>query len=273
MAEVRVSPALFSIFSALVEERVGLAYSLGDKSIFEGKLLARAAEAGFESPLDYYYYLRYDDPGAREFQALVQTLVVHETFFFREFSALRVAVEHVIAPLVAQRQRPRIWCAACSTGEEPLTVAMQLADMDLLQRVELVASDISSAAIERAKSGAFGRRAVRAGAPSKLMHYLTACESGYVIAPELLAAIDWRCLNLLDRTAVQAVGSVDLILCRNVLIYFRDETARKVVATLSDNLKHGGVLLVGVSESLMRYDSKLVCEEQRGAFMYKKGPP
>jgi chemotaxis protein methyltransferase CheR len=270
MPEVTVSATLFSIFSTLVEERVGLTHSLADKTIFENKLLARAADAGFESALDYYYYLRYDDPDGREFQALVQALVVHETFFFREFSALRVAAEKLIKQLIAQRKTPRIWCAACSTGEEPLTLAMQLADMDLLHKVELVASDISAPVIERARSGSFGRRSVRERAPSTLMRFLKPNESGFTIAPELLKAIDWRCLNLLDRSAIQALGTFDLILCRNVLIYFRDETAHKVVCTLRDGLNEGGVLLVGVSESLMRYDSKLVCEEQSGVFIYRK---
>src|SRR5688572_26811613 len=99
----------FSIFTALVEERAGLAYALADKAIFENKLWMRAQEAGFDSALDYYYSLRYDDPDGRELDALVQALVVHETFFFRELDALRACVTHVIKPLVEAGQRVRVW--------------------------------------------------------------------------------------------------------------------------------------------------------------------
>ena len=79
------------------------------------------------SLLDYYYFLRYDDDGKVELERLVEALLVHETYFFRELEPLQVLVEHFVEPLVKQGMRPRIWCAACATGEEPLTLAMLLA--------------------------------------------------------------------------------------------------------------------------------------------------
>jgi chemotaxis protein methyltransferase CheR len=270
MKNQTLSPPEFSIFSTLVEERCGLAYRLADKAIFESKLWARALDAGFDSALDYYYFLRYDDPDGREWTALLHALLVHETYFFRELDGLRTAVEQVIKPRLEAGHAPRIWCSASSTGEEPLSLAMLLASTGLLSRVQIVATDLSHDALARARSGKFGPRAVRSACPVWARPFLSEQDGGFVVAPALLEAIAWRRLNLVDASAVNALPEQDLILCRNVLIYFRDETARKVVHSLKARLAPGGVLLVGVSESLLRLDTGLACEEHAGAFLYRK---
>lgn len=260
----------FSIFTALVEERIGLSYSLADKPIFESKLSAHLEEAGYASTLDYYYFLRYDDPDGRAFRALSQALTVHETFFFREIEPLRVAILRLLKPRIDTGQRVRVWCAASSTGEEPLSFAMLAASLDCLQRIEIVASDLSPAALAKARGGAFGPRAVRGKLPAWAEPSLRQTPGGYAAARELVERIDWRELNLLDRAAIEQLGVFDLIVCRNVLIYFRDETSRRVVETLSARLCPGGALLVGVSESLLRLNTDLRCEEHGHVFVYRK---
>lgn len=273
MARLILSPPEFSILTTLVEERIGLAYSLADKSIFESKLAARLEETGYESPLDYYYHLRYDDPAGAEFRALAQVLTVHETFFFRELPPLRVAFEHLLKPKLDAGERVRVWCTACSTGEEPLSFAMLAASAGYLDRIELIASDLSAAVVGRARTGRFGLRALRGKTPAWAESYLRAHEGGYHVSPEILSAIDWREVNLLEPQQVARQGELDLVLCRNVLIYFREETARRVVTSLAARIKPGGALLVGVSESLLRLNTELLCEEHAGAFVYRKAAP
>ena len=119
-----LSPQLFAIFSALVEDELGIHYAPEDAPTFADKLAERAAEAGFESILDYYYFLRYDPGAALELHALADALVVGETYFFRELEPARAAVEQVLVPAVERRGRARVWSAACATGEEPLSIAM-----------------------------------------------------------------------------------------------------------------------------------------------------
>lgn len=271
MPDLALTPPVFTILSALVEERIGVSYSSAEKEIFESKVAARVREAGFESMLDYYYYLRYDDPEQREFEALAEALLVHETFFFRELDPLRVAVEHFVAPLVAEGRRPRVWSAACSTGEEIITFAMLLEERGLLEQVELLASDLSEEALRKARQGRFSPRALRHHTNHPLAKRYLVREGDELHVPsKLLRSIDFRQVNLVSEQEVAALSMFDVILCRNVLIYFRDERARVVLRHLTDRLVPNGAMFVGVSESLMRFGGVLRCEEHGGAFVYCK---
>jgi chemotaxis protein methyltransferase CheR len=265
------SRPVFAILSALVEERAGLHYGSADQDLFLDRVTARSEGAGFESLLDYYYYLRYDPAGPREVDDLVAYLVVSETYFFRELEALRLIVAHFIQPAVRAGRRPRIWSAACATGEEPLTLAMLLAQAGLLRQVELLASDISQRVLDAAQSGSFSRRSLRHGVDAELAQRWLREESGRLrVATELLDAIDWRRVNLCAPEETAAIGECDVILCRNVLIYFRDETVVRVIEGLSSALKPDGALFVGVSESLLRFGTALACEETDQVFYYRR---
>lgn len=271
MANLDLTPQLFAILSALIEERVGLSYASTDQELLGSKVATRASEAGFESLLDYYYFLRYDTESAREFEALVNALVVNETFFFREFAPLQVAVTQFLLPLVNSGHTPRVWCAACSTGEEPLSLAMLLEQHGILSKVELVATDVSTRALDQARAGQHSRRSLRqVPAPELVSKWLSVDDSGVRVASELRKAIDWRHANLFDEDAVQALGSFDVIFCRNVLIYFRDQVVSRVVGFLRERLRADGALFVGVSESLMRFGNALECEERANVFLYRK---
>lgn len=265
-----MSPQVFSILSGLVAEHAGLHFDTPHAAVFAEKVASRAVEAGFESLLDYYYFLRYDGDGRRELDTLVEALVVGETYLFRELLPLETMVTELILPLIRGGGRPRIWCAACATGEEPHTVAMLLAEHDALGRVDLVASDINARSLARARSGHFSRRAVRQELPSFARRWVEIDDGGVSIRPELTSAIDWRRINLLDDAAITALGTFDVVLCRNVLIYFSDETTRAVTGRLGDRLRPGGALFVGISESLIRFGTSLACEEQNGIFLYRK---
>lgn len=266
-----MTPQVFAILSGLIEEKLGLSYGLSDKPLLEGKVSTRAVELGFDSALDYYYYLRYDDPDGVELDLLTEALVVNETYFYREYDQLHAVLSTFVAPWIASGARPRIWCAACSTGEEPATIAMWLAERGLLDSVELLASDISAAALSIAKAGRYRSRSLRQ-VPNGVdpSRWLEKEGETLLLAPKIRAAIQWRKVNLLNESAVAAMGRVDLVLCRNLLIYFRDDVVRRAVDRLVGQLAPGGVLLVGVSESLMRFGTTVVCEEHAGAFVYRK---
>ena len=269
----RTSGSVFAILSALVEECAGLHYGPTEQDVFLARVESRAEEAGFESLLDYYYFLRYDPGGPRELDELIDHLVVNETYFFRELEPLRLIASQLIQPLVASGKRPRIWSAACATGEEPLTLAMLLAQAGLLSEVDLIASDISQRALATARRGRFGRRSLRYGIDNELAkRWLREDGDRFQIDSTLIEAIDWRRLNLCVAEELSGVGACDVVLCRNVLIYFREDTVARVVEQLTSRLKPGGALLVGVAESLLRFGTTLACEELNQVFLYRKLP-
>ena len=266
-----LSPQVMAITTHLIEDCVGLHYDEADVSFLAEKLSERAAERGHGSLLDYYYFLRYDAEGPAELQLLAESLVIHETYLFREIEPLRILVRSVIPELLRGRPRIRIWSAACATGEEPYSLAVLLAQADLLDRVEIVASDLSDRALLRARAGEYRGRSLRSlGDLASHRPWLEESPAGVRVMPALRDKIDWRRVNLLDDAAIRAMGTFDVVLCRNVLIYFADATVTRVARTLASVLQPGGYLLVGASESLLRFGTFLTCEEHGGSFFYRK---
>ncbi len=274
MTLLPLSPQVFAVLSGFIEERLGLHHRPEDRELLAHKVSERAAEAGFDSLLDYYYCLRYDDPEGAELDALIDALVVPETYFFRELPQLQALVQHVLAPPAARGERPRVWSAACASGEEPLSLAMLLAQAGLLEQVELVASDVSRRALARAQRGEFSPRSLRSPEAEELARgWLERKGSRWVVAPRLRDAIHWQRVNLNVTAEVRAMGEFDVVLCRNVLIYFADPVAARVVQDLAATLRPGGALMVGVSESLHRLGPPLVLDEAGELFLYRRPDP
>lgn len=272
MARIPLRPEVFAILAPLIQERTGIHFAPTEIDILAEKISPRVIEAGFDSMLDYYYFLRYDDADGREFVALADALLIHETYFFRELEPLRMAISTVVEPAVRAGRRPRIWSAACATGEEPLTLAMLAAEREILSSVEIVASDLSARALDRAQRGDFNRRSLRSVPNGGLAErYLARDGERMRVRPELTKAVSWRQINLVSPPPIEETGVFDLICCRNVLIYFSEETISQVLHGLAARLTPGGMLLVGVSESLLRFGSLFRCEERGGVFFYQKG--
>lgn len=273
MPPVQAQPQVLALLSAFIEEKTGIHYGASDLDLLREKLVPKAEERGCDSMLDYYYLLRYDDPSGQELDELIDALVVPETYFFREIEALSLAVDELVLPLVAGGNRPRIWSAACATGEEPYTLAMLLDEAGALGKVDIVASDLSARVLARARAAEFGGRSVRQlPKPALAERWLERVERSVRLRPGLERSIDFRRVNLVDPDAVAALGVFDLVFCRNVLIYFKDATASKVLASMRKALRPGGVLFVGASESLLRLGNTFSCEERSGTFFYRVTP-
>jgi chemotaxis protein methyltransferase CheR len=269
MSHELLSQQVFIILTTLIEGRIGLHYGEEELPIFSSKLLDRMEEAGFGSPLDYYYHLRYDDQDGQEFAKLASALFVGETYFYREARPLEIAIDFVVQRAVASSGRARVLSAACSTGEEPLTLAMMLAERDLLDRTEIVAIDANDAALEKARAGVYGGRSFRA-LPESAARWFTSEGATRSVDRKIHDRVQFVRANLVAPGALEGLGTFDLVLCRNVLIYFRDAVVVKVVQSLSKVLRPNGRLLVGASESLMRFGTRWRCEERGGVFLYER---
>lgn len=272
MSAATPSASVLALIAGLVEDRAGLHYRDVDRAVLAEKLDVQARDLGYDSLLDYYYFLRYDADGPAELDRLIETLVVGETYFFRERPQLEVIVSRFLEPAARAGRMPRVWSAACATGEEPLSLAMMLAERGILDDVRIVASDLSQRALDRAQAGRFGRRSLRDSAGASWAGWTRRISPDKVdveVDRRLVEAITWRRVNLSDDASVRALGTFDVILCRNVLIYFSDSTVTQVAERLRRALAPRGALFVGVSESLFRIGAQLVCEEQSGVFYYR----
>jgi chemotaxis protein methyltransferase CheR len=148
---------------------------------------------------------------------------------------------------------------------------MLLAREGLLGQVEVVASDVSLKNLARAREGRFGGRALRQVPDPELVdRFLSVVDGVARVRPDIARAVDFRRVNLIDGAVVRGLGLFDVVICRNVLIYFRDETIAKVIGELCHAMRPDGALVVGVSESLVRFGPQLVCEERRGTFVYRR---
>lgn len=265
------SPEVLALLSSLVRGRAGLSYRDRDFELLAAKAIPAAHAAGFASLLDYYYFLRYDDPTGAGLAAFCELLVVNETYFFREHVQVERAIERVVLPRIAAGETPRVWSLACSTGEEPLSIAMLLAERDALGQTELHASDVSARALARAQAGKHGVRCLRGSPYDHLVdRWATRDEGNLVTSKSLREAVLWSRKNLANPADISSLGLFDLVFCRNVLIYFDDAGVVAAVNAIATALRPGGVLCLGASESLLRLATPFVCEEQGGAFFYRK---
>src|SRR5215216_4017006 len=179
-----------TLIRTLIHERTGMFFDNGKSDLLIDKLAPLVIERGFSSYLDYYYLLKYDEASKGEWQNVVNTLSVQETYFWREFDQVRALVQTLLPQWRARsgsNSTLRIWSAACATGEEPLTLAMALNEAGWFDRasIEILASDASSKAIDRAVQGVYRGRAFRNLPPDLRDRYFSEERNGWRVRPEL----------------------------------------------------------------------------------------
>ncbi|MGA9767816.1 MAG: protein-glutamate O-methyltransferase CheR [Blastocatellia bacterium] len=269
-----LSGSAFVLLRDLIHERTGLFYDNGKSDLLTDKLSPLLVERGFNSFLDYYYLLKYDGEADAEWKRVVNALSVQETFFWREVDQVR-AVADVLVPqyLSANCVRPlKIWSAACATGEEPLSIAMALNEKGWFDRmqIEIHATDASSIALERARSGLYRERSFRSLPPELREKYFTAENGAHRIAPELHKRVRWATANITNEADVAQLATATIIFCRNVFIYFSDDAIQKTVRQFAARMPEPGYLFTAASESLLRLTTTLQFQEIGGAFVYVK---
>ena len=217
----------------LVQERTGMLYDNNKESLLLEKLAPLVTERGFQSFLDYYYLLKYDTNSTDEWAKVIDAISVQETFFWREMDQIRALVDILIPEWEKQSTRGnlKIWSAACATGEEPLSVAMALAEAGWSRKIpiEIIASDASGAAIMKAKRGIYRERSFRDLPVNLRDKYFEKADNGWKIDPELHQLVTWKVANLMNKQELSRFVGAPFILCRNVFIYFSSNTIAKVV--------------------------------------------
>ena len=268
-------PEVFVLLRDLIVRRTGILFDDSKRGFLADKLSEGVSSLGMTSFLDYYYLLRYDTDAGEHWSRLMDWLAVPETYFWRQPEQFE-ALANVIAPahFAAHPGEPlRIWSAACCTGEEPVSIAMALAEAGLLGRpIEIIASDGSAAMLSRAKRMIFNERSFRQLPPSLRERWFRQCPDGaWQPDPALTAPIQWRLANLANPQEIAPLAQANVVFCRNVFIYFSDDAIRGVVKVLLERMPQKGVLFLGASEALTRLGVNFELAEVGRGFAYVKG--
>lgn len=262
-----LSEAEFELFRRLIKEHVGISFSRTKKGALQRKLIARLRQLGLESFRDYYDHLVYGRKGRWELRRLINTITVDQTAFFRHVKQFEHLANIILPQITAQNEKTRqlrIWSAGCSTGEEAYSIAMVVNEVigeDSSWDIKILASDIDTDALKFAYKGLYPKRCVEEVPSEYLDKYLIeetgGPEGAFAVREELKRNILFRRLNFMDPGFLFR-GPVDIIFCRNVMIYFDQEIKKRLIDNFFRVMAEGGFLCLGASESLVGMDSRFV---------------
>lgn len=267
-AALRVPEGVAPLLRDLIHQRTGIFFEDHSMELLLGKLEPLARSRGCASFLDYYYALKDDELG--EWDRAWEALSVQETYFWREMSQINALVEKIIPPWFQKKQLPfRIWSAACATGEEPYSIAIALQEHGLgAYPIEILGTDASPAALQKAQQGVYGERSFRA-LPLALRHkYFSHVSGGAKLSAEIMNRVSFRRANLLDPADVSHSAYAQAIFCRNVFIYFSRHSIRQTVAMMAIKMPPGAYLFIGASESLLKLTTDFDLRQIGDAFVY-----
>jgi chemotaxis protein methyltransferase CheR len=273
-----MTPQDYQYLQKLLKTRSGLVLSADKHYLVESRLLPIARKAGLFNLTGLVALLR--GPGAEPMIVeVVEAMTTNESFFFRDKLPFQQFRDTIMPALLAARtgtRRIRIWCAASATGQEPYSLAIALKEMgkDLRGwRIEIVATDLSTEVLEKAKSGIYSQFEVQRGLPAlMLIKYFTQVGETWQIAPELRGMVKFMPLNLLNDFS--RLGRFDLVLCRNVLIYFDQATKVSVLERIADITERDGFLVLGGAETVVGLTNRFKpIPEKRGVYGQPGGAP
>jgi chemotaxis protein methyltransferase CheR len=258
-----------------IYQRTGLVFDASRRAYVEKRLARRMAATGSAMFRSYFNAMRVE---ARQvgLQALVNELTINETYFFREDYQLGILTDNLLPAILRRRsgERIRIWSLPCSTGEEPYSIAIHLIERwpDLAHHdVELLASDIDTDVLAAARRGIYRDRSVQ-NLPAQVLrrHFDSSTPGQHIISGDLRGAVTFSRYNILDPLPAGLRASVDVVFCRNLLIYFDQAGQRRAVETIHDALVPGGYVLLGHSESMSRISSVFRPRTYARGFAYQK---
>ncbi|PIE31515.1 chemotaxis protein CheR [candidate division KSB3 bacterium] len=266
----------FKLIRDAIYEYSGIHISHDYQGIFMRRLERRVTALGMESFHEYYYHLKYTQGNQDEFRNLMDVITIKETYFFREVDQMKTLINEIIPVLQQEKQREtiKIWSAGCATGEEAYTLAMLCIEKGLhvgSSRVEIFANDISQEAIHKAKQGVYRQTSFRTTDSSYLTRFFIPQPDGsYKIHDDVKEPLKFFCINLQDKNRLTFLPMFDAIFCRNLIIYFNDESKQKVIDSFYQKLLPKGYLFLGHSESLINFTHLFKLQHFQHSLVYQR---
>lgn len=267
-----MKPEDFELLSNILKERSGLVLSEDKIYLLESRLTPIARKRGLETLEDLISQVRMHRKEDM-LNEITEAMTTNESFFFRDNTPFDLFKETVLPELLVSRahsKRIRIWCAAASTGQEPYSLGIILKEMqDKLQgwNFEIIGTDISQQVLDKAKAGIYSQFEVQRGMPIKLLvKYFMQAGEMWQICEEIRKMVSYRPFNLLNSLA--SMGTFDVIFCRNVLIYFDQETKSQVLEKMRNQIAGDGTLFLGSAETVLGLTDKFKpVSGKRGLYM------
>lgn len=272
-----LTPGLYQRFVDLIYKRTGIWFETNKRYFVDKRLDERIAQLGLENYREYYQMLKFSNDST-EMQQLINRLTVNETYFFRDFPQLQgfaeeVLLQTVTAKLAANDRTLKLWSAGCSTGDEPYTLAIILLEMlpePEKWTIEILATDIDTRVLDTARKGSYLSRSVKDIPTEYLERYFTKRHDMYLLNMKVRNMIHFKTINLMDKQNMRAQLGYDFIFCRNVLIYFDDESRHAVLNSFFNSLRSGGFIYLGHSESVARISDIFKMERIGSSMAYYK---
>ena len=270
-----MSTETFKQLRDLIYEHTGILFADNKKYLLESRLQPRLAACQCRSYDDYYRFLKADAYRDREFTTLYAAVTTNETFFYRDEAQLETFTKLIVPALIERnkdKRSIRVWSAACSTGDEPYTLAMMLASHPPLANwtIDILATDISEVALDQARKGVYDAHALRKAPAHIVQRYFTGGPDRYVVAAPIMKLVRFMNINLYDRARLKLVRGIDVIFCRNCLIYFDAKARQQIVSDLTDALVPQGYLVIGFSESLRDMTARLKSTHLGRSVVYQR---
>ena len=277
MNRLRLSDNEFTTLADLLYRAAGLAFDDSRRESLAYSVHERMRAAGC-SDVAAYLALVGSSSGTDERQALLDEVTIPETHFFRNPPQIRALRKYVLPELLKQAgttRRLRVWSAGCSTGEEPYTIAMLLRELLPASSgwdLKVIATDVSTRALAAARSGRYAERSFVMTDPIDLQRFFVLDTSAgcYEVREEIRDLVEFRHQNLVTDAPPAEPGELDLVLCRNVTIYFDRETTRSLMSRLHTSLRDGGYLFLGHAETLWQITDAFSLVSLGDAFVYRR---
>lgn len=271
-----ISDEDFKKFREFFYRKTGMFFDDGKRYFVDKRLQERIDQTESSSFRDYFVMLRFQANGT-ELQELINIMTVNETYFFREEYHFACMVKSMLPEIVANRKSKdpiRIWSMPCSSGEEPFSIAIYLQEYwSQIEQfdVELLASDIDTDILRQASLGCFSKRSVQ-NLPAKLKsaYFHERAQGDFQLIDELRQSVEFSRANLTDLADTRRFRKVDIIFCRNLLIYFDDASRRQAAQAFYDALNPGGFICLGHSESMSRISGLFTVRKFPDAIVYQK---
>ncbi|HTZ18874.1 MAG TPA: CheR family methyltransferase [Dissulfurispiraceae bacterium] len=256
MTPLVLTDATFRQLRDFIYEKSGIFIPDNKKYFIENRLGKRVQEKNLKGYEDYLYVLKFGGD-RNELTKLFDLVTTNETFFFREPQQFEVFGGELMAKIIAEntksgRKDIRVWSAASSTGEEPYTIGMVLLEKPetAALRKDIFASDISESVLSSAAAAVYGSYAIRNIPDNFLKKYFASANQQYQLSAAVKSLVKFMKVNLIEDKDSKSIRGMDVIFCRNVLIYFDEKAKQKAVSLLYDALRPNGYLFIGTSESL-----------------------